>query len=98
MKITTNNVPRPVIYGWELSKKERKEFDYWTDEEIEQQHFFRYRGDIYPLSDFMRIDENQVALRPLKGWDGYMSDSYFSAVVVRYCDDYENVVVGLALS
>ena len=30
---------------------------------------------------------------PLKVWDGYLSDSFFSGVLVRYADDCESVVV-----
>ena len=34
----------------------------------------------------------------LSKWDGIQTDSFFSGIVIRYCDDFERVVVGLALS
>ena len=34
----------------------------------------------------------------LDGWDGYMNDSFFSAVLVKFDEYNERVKVGLALS
>lgn len=107
MEIITNNVPRPLIYGFELTEKEKTEFDYLDSEEIETHAFFRYRGQVYDLSEFVRIipqGGNGTCFGhydysgELKGWHGIQTDSFFSAVVVRLTDDGETVVVGLALS
>ena len=101
LRITTNYVPRDVIEGYELSEEERAEFDYIDWEKVEageeSASFFRYRGQLYDLGEFQTSSE-LPAESVLREWDGYLSDSFFSAVVVRYCDDYERVVVGLALS
>jgi hypothetical protein len=100
MKVTTNNVPRPVIDAYELTAKEREQFDYldWPaiDEGRDSASFFRYKGELYDLSEFERWDNPASPTR--EGWDGFRSDSYFSALVVRYADHGESVVVGLALS
>ena len=89
MKIKCNNVPRNLIYGYELSDKERAEFDYIESEEFETHEFFRYKGRAYALDDFMLIDAN-IAPHPQRdGWenfDGYASDSCFSGVLVKYVD------------
>jgi len=94
MQIKCNNRPRPIIYGFELSQVERAEFDYLDD--IESASFFRYKGQIYDLGEFMRIGRN-IAPHPQRpGWekfDGYSSDSYFSGVLVKFCDDQEWVIV-----
>ena len=95
MKIVCNNVPRDVIYGDELSAKERAEFDYIEAEEFDTHEFFRYKGQAYALDDFMRIDANIAPHPQRKGWDkfdGYASDSYFSGVLVKYVDS-DRVVV-----
>ena len=99
MVVTTNNVPREIVYGFELSAKERKEFDYLTDEELDQHSFIRYRREVYSLGEFERIPaqamENIDAGDSLSGWDGYRCDSYFSGLVVRFADDCgETVIVG----
>ena len=41
--IRTNNTPRDVIYRWELTPKESKEFDYLPDDEGT---FFRCKGQV----------------------------------------------------
>jgi len=97
MQIQTNNVPRHIIYGWELSEKERQEFDYLDD--IDSSEFFRYKGQLYDLGEFMRIDQNMLLNSPaLDNWQGIHTDSFFSAIVVRYIEGEESVVVGLAYS
>lgn len=99
LKITTNNVPRPILDGWDLSAEERKEFDYldWhrVEEGSDSASFFRYRGQLYDLSDFTRVDKNSPNLSAFwEKWDGYQSDSHFSGILVKYTDDSETVIVG----
>lgn len=92
-RVITNNVPRPIVYGFELSEKEKEEFDYMTEEEIECAEFFRYRGWTYYLGDFMRV-ENAREGELLYGWDGIHTDSFFSAIVLKWRRDdfsYGNV-------
>lgn len=98
IQIITNHVPRFVVYAWELTAKERAEFDYLDWEAIEagkdSASFFRYRGSTYDLGDFMRTSDLGVA-NELKEWQGYISDSFFSGIVVKYVDDNgESVIVG----
>lgn len=88
--VITNNVPRDVLWGLELSEKERAEFDYLNPDELDYATFFRYKGEVYDLGEFMRIDEPVSSI--FKGWDGYSSDSFFSGVLVRYVDDGQIVV------
>jgi hypothetical protein len=90
MKIVTNHVPRDVIYGFELTTRERREFDFLSEKELDYSEFFRYRGEAYYLRDFVHAPPE---LRKL-GWDGYMPDTYFSGIVIKYADDYESVIVG----
>lgn len=95
MKIITNNKPRHIIYGFELSNKEKEQFDYLDN--IDECSFFRYKGEIYDMGEFMRIARGQAPhpLRPgWERWHGYSSDSYSSGVLVRYTSDYESVIVG----
>jgi len=95
MKIITNNVPRNLIYGYELTEAEKADFDYIDD--INTHDFFRYRGCLYDPSEFMHWD-NPASPTRKSVWQGYQSDSYFSGVVIRYTDDFEQVVCGTYLS
>ena len=93
MKITTNNISRDVIYGFDLTEAQKAEFDYLDD--IDGASFFKYKGQVYDLGEFMCIDaKRKPCLSPLAGWDGYSSDSFFSGIVVKYVDDCERVIVG----
>ena len=113
MTIKTNNVPRELLSGWELTQEERLELDYIADEDDneswgnEVNRFFRYNGDIYDTNEFVRIVPRSQCVgfehgvepdSPLLKWDGIQTDSFFSGIVIRYCEGYESVVVGLALS
>ena len=86
MTIKTNNVPRDVVYWYELTDAERAEFDYLDSDDAQcSASFFRYRGNVYDLGEFM--------VSPIKGWDGIRNDSYFSGILVRYVEDCERVIV-----
>lgn len=91
IKITTNNHPRPIIEGYELSDSERKEFDYYDWDNI-MPEFFRYKGELYDLDEFMATSGNYPD--SIKKWDGIQSDTYFSGLVIKYTPDHEHVIVG----
>jgi hypothetical protein len=91
LTIKTNNVPRYTVGVYDLTPKERAEFDYLDD--IDSATLFRYHGNVYDLGVFMRIDNRDPA-NPLKGWHGYHSDSYFSGIAIKISDDGESVIVG----
>lgn len=100
-KVCTNNVPRDLIDAYELTTAERAEFDYldWPgiDAGTDSATFFRYHGRLYDLGEFSRdygITRGAGLPASLSTWDGYQSDSFYSATVVRYVDDGDRVVVG----
>lgn len=92
MKIITNNVPRTLIFGFDLTAKERKEFDYLTDDEINDQSFFRYKGAVYHLGDIQRV-ERLPEDSPLNRWHGFAGDSFFSGIVIRLVND-DQIIIG----
>ena len=87
MNITTDNKWKQFIYGYELTPKERKEFDYMTDEEIDSTNFLRYRKWVYSINDFMRSEH-------FDGWHGYYSGSFFSGVLIELSNDGESYKIG----
>jgi hypothetical protein len=96
MNIKTNNKFRDILRAYDLTEREREEFDYYTVDELDDAMFFRYKGDVFDLGEFMRCPARvPPAYAPiLTEWDGYMSDSYFSGVVIRYDDNIEQIQVG----
>jgi hypothetical protein len=86
---------RNLLYGYDLPKKWRKEFDYLTDEEFEIHDFAKYRGWVYDVHEFMRIPQGTGGGFPeLAAWDGYMSDTYSSGVVIKLSSDGEQYKIG----
>ena len=86
MNIITNHQYRNMLYGYQLTDKQRAEFDYIED--IDFHYFFEYKGDIYDPDEFMRCSDD------LSDWDGVQSDSYFSGIVIKYSNDMEQVKIG----
>ena len=95
MKIISNHVPRLLLYGYELTDKEKLEFDYLKPDELDFHAFFRYKDNVYDFSEFMRIDH----IPEFSAWDGYLSDSFFSGILIKLCDcepwwDSDRIIVG----
>ena len=86
--VKTNNVPRATFSGYELTDKEKAEIDYYTPEELGDALFFRYKGGVYDIGEFLYAPES------LKPWQGYSSTSYFSGIVIKCDARMENVIVG----
>ena len=91
--IKTNNQYRDILSAYELSEAELSEFDYLEEGEGS---FFRYKGEVYDLGEFMVWGNPTSPCH--EGWDGYKSDSFFSGLVVKYSADFEQVKIGLFLS
>lgn len=96
LRIITNHRPRPIIRGYELSADERGDFDHidWqaVDNGETSPEFVRYQnGQLVDLSEFMTTSGLP---EPLRVWDGYQSDSFFSGLLVKYSEDFESVVMG----
>jgi len=93
MQITTNHQARELISAFELStanyKELRKQFDYLDEQDFESAMFFTYKGEIYCLADFMRLDSYIPG-----NWQGIMNDTYFSGILVKIVDSCQSVVVG----
>ena len=94
MNIITNNIPRPLACFLDLPPKAAKDFDYIDD--AYDLRLVQYKGVWYDVWDSMRCP-GAVATDDTRhlfsGWDGYISDSFFSGVLFRFADD-DHVVVG----
>lgn len=95
IKVTTDHKWKSFLYAHELTRKERKQFDYMSEEDFQGATFVRYRGCVYNLCDFMRTEH---APEPLSEWHGYASDSYFSGVVIQLSPDCEQYRIGTYIS
>ena len=89
-----------MFYPFELSTEERttlrQEYDWMSEDNFDNTHFFKYRGDTYSTQDFLTTKKSFWNPDPpgwQDGWDGYLNDTFFSAVLVKYIDDDERVIV-----
>lgn len=95
MKIVTNNQPRPLLDWSNLSEKEQEKFD-WLETEEEQcsATFFRYKGQVWCLDEFIRTSGELS-----DNWDGVSATSAFSAVLIKYIHGLDDeIVVGRCYS
>lgn len=93
LHVKTNNVPREIIHGFELTETERAEFDYIDD--MDSASFVRYKGALYDLGDLMRVPPGSELEK--RGWHGYADGSAWHCTVFRYADDdCETVICGTA--
>lgn len=89
LEIITNNRPRDIIDGWELSDSELEKFDYL--ENPRDNSFFRYRGQLHDIGEFMRVPKDSPLATA--GFNGYSCDTYFSGIAIKLSPDGESVTV-----
>lgn len=91
MEIRTNHQFRSLIYGYQLTDKEKAEFEYIPVEDIDNHGFFRYKRRVYDLWEAVRCSDESLKN---KGWQGYVADGFFSGIVIRLSKDGERVKIG----
>jgi hypothetical protein len=101
MNIITNNRPRPMACFADLPAKVQADFDYVLLADHYSPRFVQYKGEWYDVYDSQTIgpcprDTNVLGglgFSQFAGWHGIVSDSYFSGVLFKLCDD-DTVIVG----
>jgi hypothetical protein len=98
LTIQTNHQPRGLKYLSDFNSADqqqiRSQYDWMDKYDLECNYgFFKYRGCFYHLQDFLRVVN--MSTDSLIGWDGYLSDSFFSGVVIKLVDnDCDSVIIG----
>jgi hypothetical protein len=96
--VITNNHRRDVIEAHELDRAERENFDYidWNkvDAGEASASFMRYKGELHDLGEFEVFSPGINPAWNGQRWDGICTDSFFSGILVRYCEDenFERVI------
>jgi hypothetical protein len=103
MEIKTNNHWHNFLFGYELPCKiAESEFDYIDSEELQCASFIKYKGDYYPLADFIAIVKPGGSCGfahidfdgNLKDWHGIHTDTFFSGIVICVSNDGEQYKIG----
>lgn len=82
VEVTTDSQWIPVLNWWDLTPEEMKQIVDRYDT-IQESSFFRDKGRIYDLADFMRVESD------FEGWHGRSYD-----VLMKWSDCGEAVMVG----
>lgn len=94
VEIRTDKKWKQFKYGTEVPKKVlREQFD-WMDDPEGNDLFFKYRNRWYNVEEFSTVS----GMSALAGWDGYLSDSHFSGIVIQLSPDMDEYRVGMYLS
>ena len=93
VKVTTNNIPRDLIYSQELElygfnlTEVKSDYDWLDSEEFECVEWFVYKSELYCLSDFMAIHNHFYNPNPpdwMLDWEGYYSFGFIGGLVIKY--------------
>jgi len=92
LHVITNGHSRPTVCWHDMPEDERANFDYAG---AQTSDYVNYRNWWYDVGEFMSVDpKTQPTLHSL-GWEGYHTDTAFSAIVVKYDkDDNSRVIMG----
>ncbi len=90
LTIKTNYQWKNFLYGNEVPKKVLAEYD-WLDDDEKMNGWIQRRGEYYHISDFMGTTPPK---RFGGKWNGYLSDSFFSGVLIEVSDDGEQYRIG----
>ena len=92
MDIITNNHQRQMACLAELPDNVRADFDYVAKDGDYTARFVQYKGAWYDVYDSQNITR-ELGFDQFKGWDGIVSETFFSGVLFRLVGDDE-VIVG----
>jgi len=101
MEICTNNHWRQFKYSYEVPKDVMADyFDHLKVDEVLGQYIM-YRNRWYHISDFMSLHNKIHCPNPPKsmtGWDGYLSDGFYSGILIKISDDGDCYRIGTYIS
>lgn len=90
MEVISNGVARDMIPFYALPLKVQGQVSQ-NYENAEHFDWVQYKGEWYCMEDFMRVPRDGTLLLE---WDGYLNDTYFSGVLVKFVDNGERVIFG----
>ena len=86
------------VIGWDdLTTEQQGEFDYLdTDERQQYADFVVYQDWPYDINEFMFVNKHSPFHADM--WDGYLNDSFFSGVLIRFTDSNETAKLATFIS
>jgi len=91
--ITKYTEPRQILFGFELTEKERAQFLHIDN--INAHPFVKYDKRVYDLDAFKRPSPNVRAYIPeFNDWDECLFIGDNTAIVIKYNDNFESITIG----
>ncbi len=94
MRIITDHKWKNFKYKDEVPQKLVKEYD-WLSEDERFDGWIWYRKRLYHIDDFMKFTDQSPFSKP---WHGYLSDSFFSGILIEISEDGEMYRIGTYIS
>ena len=91
--IKTNNQWRDFVYRSDVPDSVLDDNFDWLDDDVSD-GFLNYRGVWYHLQEFITPPDSA----PFNKWQGWIADSYFSGVLIRFSDDHEQYQIATYFS
>ena len=95
-KVITQDNGEIKIYGNNHWKELEYKIPEWADDQYQVEECFTYKGRVYFLSEFMNIHNKIHQPNPpewMLEFDGYMSDSFFSGILIKLSPCGEGIKV-----
>lgn len=70
------------------------EFDYMTRKQFAIALFAQFKQVYYALDEFIHLPDNKGIASLIYGWDGYISQTYGSGIVIKLSKDQERYKIG----
>ncbi len=84
--IISNYQSRNTLYRSDVPDDVLSDCFDWLDADV-CHGFIKYRGSYHHLSEFLSLENDLY-------WDGYKSESFYAAIIVKIVDDGDHVIVG----
>lgn len=103
MNIITDNKWRFLVSLTDLPDKAMKEFEYIDEDSIHDLRFVKYKGVWYDAMDTQRITKGNsfrgwdiyvTKDHPFAKWSAVISESFFSGILFKFDEYFEQVIVG----
>lgn len=89
LKIERIETEIEILDFYELTENEQKELNDYDG--YKDSSFFRYRGNVYDMSDFMKFQS--IPNDAMKDYHAYKGETYFSGVLIKLSDCGDSLTV-----
>lgn len=88
LEIITNNQPRNLVCGHELTDDEKAQFSYLDD--IDSHNFVKFKCRVLDPDEFMVTSPEGE----FSEWSGVHNETFYSGILIKYTEDREQVIMG----